>query len=122
MKPNDVKQLYDAAYARTYEDKFLRSPLNARAAESEIELLSSLVAAGAKNWLDCACGTGYFLRHFPQIARTGFDLSPAMLDRACKNSPDVTFLEHDLRDPRTEWSGHFGLVSCMWYAYTLSIR
>jgi SAM-dependent methyltransferase len=119
MKSDDVRQLYDAAYARTYEDKFIHSPLTKRGADLDMALLRSLITDRTKSWLDCACGTGYFLRHFPHVLRVGIDLSPAMLDRARENNPDVRFVEHDFRNPQPEWSGRFGLVSCMWYAYTL---
>jgi len=119
MKPDDVRQLYDTAYSRTYEAKFLLSPLTAGAAELELEHLRSLITPETKSWLDAACGTGYFLRHFPNVIRMGIDLSPAMLDRAREGNPNVTFFEHDLRKPKAEWCERFSLVSCMWYAYTL---
>jgi SAM-dependent methyltransferase len=119
MKPDEVRQLYDTAYSRTYEEKFLLSPINAKAAELELEHLRSLITAETAAWLDVACGTGYFLRQFPSVNRIGIDISPAMLDRARESNPNVEFFEHDFRHGKTEWSDRFSLVSCMWYAYTL---
>lgn len=118
MKPDDVRQLYDAAYARTYDAKFLTSPLAAPVTECNLALLRKLIAPET-NWLDVACGTGYFLRQFPEIARMGADLSPAMLELARENNPGVAFREHDFRKEQPEWVGKFSLVSSMWYAYTL---
>lgn len=69
------------------------------------------------SWLDVACGTGYFLRNFPGVARTGLDLSPGMLEQARIGNPEVEFVQHDFRDPIKEWVDRFSLVSCMWYAY-----
>jgi SAM-dependent methyltransferase len=68
-------------------------------------------------WLDVACGTGFFLRHFPNVERGGIDLSPAMLRLARQGNPEIPLREHDFRDPIPEWEDRWGLVSCMWYAY-----
>jgi SAM-dependent methyltransferase len=69
------------------------------------------------NWLDVACGTGYFLRHFQDVERAGIDLSPAMLLLARQGNPTIELREHDYREPIPEWANRWGLVSCMWYAY-----
>lgn len=68
-------------------------------------------------WLDVACGTGYFLSHFPDAERMGLDLSPDMLERARDANPGVEFRQHDYREPIPDWVDRFDLVSCMWYAY-----
>jgi len=70
-------------------------------------------------WLDVACGTGYFLRHFPEAERAGIDLSPAMLRLAPQANPGIPLIEHDFRDPIPAWQDRWSLVSCMWYAYSL---
>lgn len=118
MKPNDVKRLYDADYASSYEAKFLTSEVNYPDTEFELKLVGELLPSDAE-WLDVACGTGYFLKAFPHMRRMGADLSPAMLERARSENPGVEFHEHDFRMARPEWVDRFGLVSCMWYAYTL---
>ncbi len=116
MKAEDVKRLYDSQYASSYEEKYLRSRIAAADACYELKLLRSLLTSGTR-WLDVACGTGYFLRHFPEVERTGLDLSPAMLERARAGNPDAELVERDFRHPIPDWVDRFGLVSCMWYAY-----
>src|SRR5438094_6105666 len=115
MNRAEIVQLYDDAYAATYEEAFLLSPLNRSDTAQELELLRGFLRAGV-SWLDVACGTGYFLRHFPRVMRVGFDLSPAMLRLARAGSPDILLLERDFREPMPEWRNRWGLVSCMWYA------
>lgn len=123
MNQDEIRKLYDARYADSYESKFLHSTLGESDARFEVELLGRLIQPGMK-WLDVACGTGYFLSQFPNTERTGMDLSPAMLALARKANPGVPLVEGDFRDPRGEWINAWDLVSCMWYAYGLvdSIR
>jgi SAM-dependent methyltransferase len=118
MKRGEIDRLYDDEYAASYEDKFLLSPLTIADSEYELELLRSFLNPGVA-WLDVACGTGYFLRHFPEIRRAGIDLSPAMLRRAEAVNPSIEFKLHDFCEPIPAWSDRWGLVSCMWYAYGL---
>jgi SAM-dependent methyltransferase len=118
MRPEEIVQLYDDEYAASYEEKFLLSPLTKSDTEHELELLRGFLNLGV-TWLDVACGTGYFLRHFPRVERAGIDLSPAMLRLARKGSPRIPLLEHDFRDPIPQWRDRWDLVSCMWYAYAL---
>lgn len=116
MKRRDVISLYDRDYAAAYDESFLRSPLTLSDSEHELALLRQLLAPGT-SWLDVACGTGYFLRHFPGVERAGLDLSPSMLAIARAANPGVSFVERDFCLPMPEWEGRWGLVSCMWYAY-----
>jgi SAM-dependent methyltransferase len=118
VRPEDIKRLYDAGYAATYETKFLTAENLAPDTAFELELLQSLLRPRVE-WLDVACGTGFFMRHFEDVRRTGIDLSPAMLELARRSIPEATFFEQDFRQPRPEWSDRFDLVSCMWYAYSL---
>ena len=118
MKKDEILALYDDGYAESYEDDFLRTTLTRLDTEHELELLRGFLSPGV-TWLDVACGTGYFLRHFPEVERAGLDLSPAMLRRARAGNPEVPLLEQDFRDPVPEWVDRWGLVSCMWYAYGL---
>lgn len=118
MRPEDVKRLYDENYAASYESKFLTSPITAEDTAFEAHLLGDLLKPGIE-WLDVACGTGYFLRQFPHVRRIGLDLSPHMLERARRDNPGAIFFERDYRVATPEWTDRFGLVSCMWYSYSL---
>ena len=118
MQREDIARLYDANYAASYEEKFLFSNLTKSDSDYEVELLRGFLASGA-TWLDVACGTGYFLKQFPEVERAGIDLSPAMIERARKANPGVPITENDFRDPIPAWNNRWGLVSCMWYAYGL---
>lgn len=118
MHPDDVRRLYDREYAASYDVKFLGGAITGPDAAHELELLRQLLRS-QPHWLDVACGTGHFLRQFPHVRRTGIDLSPAMLEKAREGNEGVEFFEQDFRRPRPDWSGRFGLISCMWYAYCL---
>ena len=86
MRRDEIIAVYDDDYARSYEEKFLLSPETRADSEHELQLLRGFLASGV-NWLDVACGTGYFLSHFPEVERAGCDLSPAMLRRARQANP-----------------------------------
>jgi SAM-dependent methyltransferase len=116
MNRHDIVRLYDDAYAEKYERDFLLSPLVRTDTEAELRLLEQFLTPGV-TWLDVACGTGFFLRHFPNVDRAGIDVSPAMLRLARHGNPTILLREHDIRDPIPEWDNRWGLVSCMWYAY-----
>jgi SAM-dependent methyltransferase len=118
MTRDEIVRLYDREYTSTYEEQFLLSPLTKPDTEFETSLLRELLKPGV-TWLDVACGTGYFLRQFPQVERAGIDLSPAMLQHARAANPGVPLSEHDFREPMPGWQDRWGLVSCMWYAYGL---
>ena len=81
MTRDEIIRLYDEDYASTYEEQFLLSPLTKADTKFETDLLREFLKPGV-TWLDVACGTGYFLRQFPEVERAGLDLSPAMLQRA----------------------------------------
>lgn len=118
MKAEEIKRLYDGGYAAGYDEKFLLSPPAKPESDHELELLRGFLTPGV-TWLDVACGTGYFLRHFPHIERAGIDLSPEMLRLAREANPGIALIERDFREPDASWVGRWGLVSCMWYAYGL---
>lgn len=118
MDRDHVTQLYDDKYAASYEEKFLASPLHRSDSEYELDLIKQFLADSG-TWLDVACGTGYFLRHFPECERAGVDISPAMLRVAREANPGIPLVLHDFREPLTSWENRWDLVSCMWYAYGL---
>jgi SAM-dependent methyltransferase len=118
MNEEEIVRLYDEDYAAAYEENFLLSPLAKPDSDHELALLRGFLKPGV-TWLDVACGTGYFLRHFPEVDRAGIDLSPAMLRLARKTNPGIALIEHDFRDPIPTWKDRWGLVSCMWFAYGL---
>jgi SAM-dependent methyltransferase len=118
LTPDEIRRLYDTAYAADYEATFLTSVLASADVAYEVELLGGLLESAA-SWLDVACGTGYFMRRFPHVKRTGIDLSPAMLEIARSSTPGAEIIEQNYLDGRSDWHAKFDLVSCMWYAYCL---
>lgn len=116
MKREEVLRLYDRDYSAIYDDSFVLGDNFRECAEFEVEIISDLLR-GTENWLDVACGTGYFLSRFPNLERAGLDISPAMLEVARRANPGVSFYEQDFREDRAEWVDSWDLVSCMWYAY-----
>jgi len=116
----DVEQLlrvYDEPYARSYDARFIDNAHYRAKTQFEIETLRSLLATH-QPWLDVACGTGYFLSRFPDVARAGLDLSPAMIEVARGANPErATFRQGSFCEAIPEWEGRYGLVSCMWYSY-----
>lgn len=117
MDLGQVLDTYDAEYARTYNERFILGRRNKRKSEFELALLKQLLARGGQ-WLDVACGTGYFLSRFPGVARAGLDISPAMLAAARQANPDALFFrEGDFTTEVPEWEARWSLVTCMWYAY-----
>jgi SAM-dependent methyltransferase len=118
MNRDEIVKLYDDDYAAIYEREFLLAPLVRSDTDAELALLERLLTPGT-TWLDVACGTGFFLRHFPKVERAGMDISPAMLKRAAQGNDGVPLLLRDFREPYPEWNGRWGLTSCMWYAYGL---
>lgn len=118
MKKSQVLETYDEAYAREYNDTFLLDEWARNSVAYQLRLIRPLVR-NAKNWLDVACGTGYFLSRFPSASRAGLDLSPEMLKVAQKRNPTARFFEGDFTQPRPEWQESWDLVSCMWWAYCM---
>lgn len=118
MRREYLTGLYDDEYAASYEEKFLLSELTRSDTAHELTVLAGLLET-ASSWLDVACGTGFFLRHFPDVDRAGIDIAPAMLRRARDGNQGVPLVLHDFRDPLPAWQGRFEVVSCMWYAYGL---
>ncbi|KAA9333361.1 class I SAM-dependent methyltransferase [Hymenobacter busanensis] len=124
MKTNDVHHIYDSSYAEAYDNRFLLLPHTKINVDFELNLMRAQLGPDSR-WLDIGCGTGYFLSQFPGVARAGFDLSPAMLERAAATSPDALFFRQgDFRQVVPEWHSAWSLVSCMWaaYAYVESVK
>ncbi|MEY2422423.1 MAG: hypothetical protein QOI95_2490 [Acidimicrobiaceae bacterium] len=122
MEADEVRALYDPGYAAMYEERFLLHGWSRHNAEFEVELLGQLLdrdasRAKAPRWLDVGCGSGWFLSRFRGVDRSGLDLSPAMLDIARRNSPDAELREGSFLDRHDDWTGHWDVVSCMWFAY-----
>lgn len=119
MDKSKILSLYDNVYAATYNRDYLLGENFRECTEYEISLIKSFLKTG-NNWLDVACGTGYFLSRFPTVERAGLDISPAMLDQARRSNPGVTFVEGDYLVDYPEWYNKWDIVSCMWYAYAYS--
>jgi len=62
--------------------------------------------------LDVACGTGLHLEHLRRwFDVEGLDLSPELLEIACKRLPEVPFHCDDMRSFRLE--GRFDVITCL---------
>jgi SAM-dependent methyltransferase len=116
MKVREIRQLYDAAYAVSYDDNYLVSDLFQECTRFELSLIGEWLTR-ARNWLDVACGTGYFLSQFPTVDRAGIDISPAMLAVARNANSGIPLCLRDFRDPIEEWRNRWDLVTSMWFAY-----
>lgn len=116
MTPEQIRRLYNNNYADSYEDRFLHSEIAKPDSDFEVETIRGFLANGGP-WLDVACGTGYFLSRFPEIERTGLDLSPAMIAKAKARNPGIEIREQNYLDEMPEWKDRWALVTCMWYAY-----
>lgn len=117
MREDEVLAWYTDDYAEAYDDRFLfgwRQPHT----DFEIDTLRTLMPAEGQ-WLDVACGSGFFLSQFPDARRAGLDLAPGMIRLAARRNPGCEFYEGSFLDPRPEWSGRWDLVSCMGSAYVV---
>ena len=114
MKPEALQQLYDEAYAEQYNARFITHQNHGGKTAAEREVLGKAFdrIGPSARWLDLACGTGYFLAQFPNINRTGLDLSPGMLGYARKNNPDVPLVQGDFRNRDLFAPGSFDVISC----------
>lgn len=119
MDKNKVWEVYDRNYAQNYNQRFLLNDLSKIDADFERETIAQLLneIGESPRWLDVACGTGYFLSCFPEVERSGLDISPAMLETARQANPNIPLIQGDYRDKRPQWEGKWDLVSCMWLAY-----
>jgi len=120
MDKNDVLEIYNDDYARSYNQKFLLNDWFETDVKFEREIINKLldeIGEGA-TWLDVACGTGYFLSCFPHVKRAGIDISPAMLKLAKQANPNTLVVQGDYRDKYPQWEGQWDLVSSMGWAYS----
>ncbi|MCB1025375.1 MAG: class I SAM-dependent methyltransferase [Acidobacteria bacterium] len=117
METNKVIELYDEEYAEAYDDRFIHTEGYKHVTDFEIELLKGCLDY-SENWLDVACGTGYFLSQFKGKERAGIDLSPGMLKLAKSRNEDALFIkQQDFRFENPDFDAKWDLVSSMWGAY-----
>ncbi len=118
MNKEKLHAIYnDAQYADSYDDRFILLKNFKVETDFELEVLRSLIFPETK-WLDVACGTGYFLNHFPENKRAGFDLSMGMMKQAIERNPSADFFRlKDMREPEPDWNNQWDLVTCMYYPY-----
>jgi SAM-dependent methyltransferase len=111
----EIRDLYGSSYASGYEESWTESDLWLPEAGHNLKTIGDLLdrLGDDARWLDAGCGTGYFMSKFPQVTRAGFDLSPAMLEKAREANPEALFLrEHDLCTDVPEWHDAWDLVTC----------
>ncbi|BAY92053.1 MULTISPECIES: class I SAM-dependent DNA methyltransferase [unclassified Tolypothrix] len=120
MKTEQVLETYDEAYAKAYDETFLIDIHSQIKTACELKILMNILSEKGKavQWLDVACGTGYVLSQFPEVERTGFDLSPAMLKIARSKNPDIKLIEGDFRNKSLIDKGQWDVISSMWWAYS----
>ena len=116
MKIEEVLDLYDDAYAASYDARFLLLPWGQQASEFELSLIRRELGETG-SYLDVACGTGWFLSQFPGRDRAGLDISPAMLAKAASVNPDAYLRRGNYLDDQPDWHDRWDLISCMWFAY-----
>lgn len=120
MTPEELLRVYDDSYAEQYNARFITAANHGNKEVAERELLQKVLnrAGTGARWLDLACGTGYFLSQFPEVDRTGLDLSPAMLRYAQEKNPAVPLVQGDFRNRDLFPAGSFDVISSMWWAYS----
>jgi ubiquinone/menaquinone biosynthesis C-methylase UbiE len=113
MNEDNVLNIYDQNYAQNYNQRFLLNDLSKIDADFERETIARLLEEIGDNpqWLDVACGTGYFLSCFPEVERAGLDISPAMLETARQANTDILLIQGDYRDKRPEWEDKWDLCT-----------
>ncbi len=116
MKIDETLEVYDEAYAASYDSRFLLLPWAQEVSEFELSVMREVLGEDG-SFLDVGCGTGWFLSQFPGRDRAGLDISPAMLARARGRNPDAEFRQGDFKDDQPDWHDRWDLVSCMWFAY-----
>ncbi len=96
--------------AEAYQEKFMDVSFYADALEIFCKGITRQNAAV----LDIGCGPGNIIRYLldrrPDLAITGIDLAPKMLELASINNPAATFLQMDCRDIRTLGTTFDGIV------------
>jgi SAM-dependent methyltransferase len=122
MKIDQVLETYDAAYAAHYDEAFLTNSDFPGKTKAEIDIIRHLLAkqGPTARWLDVACGTGFYLSHFPEARRSGLDISPAMLGVARQRNPGVDFVLGNYRDRDSLPIGQQDVISSLWWAYTFA--
>jgi demethylmenaquinone methyltransferase/2-methoxy-6-polyprenyl-1,4-benzoquinol methylase len=93
-----VKEYYDLR-APTYDDWYLGKGRHATrdAAAWEVDLaglVETISGLPAGRTLDVACGTGFLTRHLRGDV-VGLDQSARMLDEACRQAPNASFVQGD---------------------------
>jgi SAM-dependent methyltransferase len=113
----DVKDIYDANYAPIYRQLYIEHPQWRPKHDYNVRTIRELLPDGG-TWLDTCCGQGWQLSQFPDVERTGLDVSAAQLERAAQNNPGVELVEADIRTHEFEPGRQFDLVTNFWGSYS----
>jgi SAM-dependent methyltransferase len=122
MKIEQVLETYDEAYAEAYNQAFITDIHSQTKTQHELKILTQLLSEKGTEarWLDVACGTGYYLSCFPEIQRSGLDISPAMLNITRRKNPNIPLIPGNFRDKSLVEKGEWDVISSMWWAYSFA--
>lgn len=119
MNKEEIINLYDKSYAETYNYRFLTEEPTVTKTVDELKVIQTLLKLfDSSNWLDIACGTGFYLSQFPDHKRVGLDLSPDMLEVAKSRNKEVLFYNNDYKNGHTFEADQFDVITSLWWAYT----
>lgn len=107
-------KLYDNFYANVYDDLVFSKMKD----DFEIgEIINSTRPSSDSRILDIGSGTGHHVSNFSAngYKATGVDISPAMVDKAKKNYPELEFKQGDVLETMTFPSNSFTHITCLYF-------
>jgi SAM-dependent methyltransferase len=107
--------LYDEHYAAKYNELYLCQRKHGSNKKVLLDIFEQLDADSSR-WLDTCCGQAWHFGQFPNVQKTGVDLSAAQLSYAAAANPSATFIQSDILSVQLP-EHHFDLVTNFWLAY-----